>query len=257
MGYNKFIISGKLFELYEYEKDLRPKLGNRKKTGKYEVTAPTVSLVATEQNDREGGGQGKRQDNARIARMAFTRIVLSNLGEPPFPLLFTLTYAENITSLKQGYSDFNAFVRSLRYRFGQSFKYIAVPEFQERGAVHFHALFWGLPKQDSLFRSERDTRLLATMWRKGFLFLKQTDGNERLSNYLAKYMQKAFLSPLLAGQKAYTCSRNIARPICGSGFDSVWVVLAEWELSTTPPLLLKSFESQWLGRGRYSQYNIT
>jgi len=258
MGYNKFIISGKIFELYEYEKGLRIFYGNRKKKKTHQKSASNDDLVSDRKNEGQSSfQQARRRDNARRAVMAFRRLVLCQIGKFDNPLLITFTYAENIKSLQQGYKDFNAFIRSMRYKYGQSFRYVAVPEFQTRGAVHFHALFWGLAEQDSIVRQERSTRALAKSWKQGFVYVKQTDGNERLSSYLAKYMSKAFLSPNLANQRAYTSSRNCLRPIVGSGFDSIWAVLEEWELSTEVPCIVRDFDTQYLGKGRYSQYNLT
>src|SRR5690606_15820961 len=101
----------------------------------------------------------------------------SNLGGSSLPILATLTYRDNFTDLSGAYKHFSAFIQSLRHKFGKTFKYICVPEFQKRGAVHFHALFWGLP--ENLLSLERKSRTLATIWGKGFVYLKQTDGNEK------------------------------------------------------------------------------
>lgn len=253
MGYNKFIKSGSTFELYEYEKDIR-------------ISAPRARKVVNARKpcnlDLDIGGAdpfsqgyvGKRQDNARRASMAFRRLILCNLTGFNFPLLVTITYAENQEDIRIGYKDFKTFIQSLRYKFGKVFRYVAVPEFQKRGAVHFHALFWGLP--EGIFDTERKTRQLAILWGKGFIYLKKTDGDDRLSSYLAKYMVKAFLDFRLKGQRAYTSSRNCLRPEIVAGFSPVWPVVDDLVGVDNSPLLEKEYMTQWLGKGRYRLFKV-
>jgi len=250
MGYNKLIAYGNFVELYEYEKNLSQRT-RRNEDGhgaRIRVQDLAVNGISSQQKSI------KRADNARRATMAFRRLVLANLSEQGNPLLFTFTYSENIVSLKQGYSDFRACIQRMRYEFGPSFRYIAVPEFQKRGAVHFHALFWGLHSYSP--SRERQTRLVASTWEKGFVYVKETDGNERIASYLSKYMAKSFLDSRLSSQKAFTTSRNILRPLCNSHFSPSWPVVDDFVPLNTPTCKDISFMTKWLGKGRYRLYNI-
>lgn len=251
MGYTKMIVAGETLELYEYEKNISPFAGKRvraqKGNGLSSVASDRGTLQPTEP-------KGKRPDSARRASVAFRRLVASNLGRDDRPLLFTLTWAENLTDLRRAYAHFTAFIQALRYKYGRSFRYVAVPEFQKRGAVHFHALVWGLPSEVLL--RERTDRTIANLWSVGFVYIKETDGNERLSSYLSKYMAKAFLDPRLKGLKAYVGSRNLKRPRIESGFSPVHYVLDDWVGVDNLPLKDKTFMSQWLGKGRYRLYKI-
>jgi len=227
MAYNKFVISGDQVELYEYEKNL----SIFRKVRVYNANRNVGSLLGVGgENTFSERELGKRRDNAFRSRGSFRRLVRSNLDGFNKPVLVTITYAENQTDLRRGYFDFTSFVQSLRYHIGKEFKYIAVPEFQERGAVHFHALMWGI--SEKLVLSERQTRFFAKLWGKGFIYLTQTDGNERLSSYLAKYMTKAYLDPRLRSCKAYVASRNILRPRVLSGVSPIWPVFEDLGLST-------------------------
>jgi len=251
VGYNKIIVSGNHLEIYSYEKNLSIYRRERKPV----KARPTVSVLVSNGPDTLSPGQlGKRRDNARRATVAFARLVRSNLDGNEPPILVTLTYAKNETSLRTGYSDFGAFIQALRYRFGKGFKYIACPEFQKRGAVHFHALFWGI--SSSLVLSERKTRLFGQLWGRGFVDLYLTDGSEKMSSYLAKYMAKAYLDPRLKGQKDYIASRNIKRPIVMSDISPLWPVMDDYGLSTDTPLHEKHFNTYWLGKGRYRAYQL-
>lgn len=239
---------GRNLELYEFEIDptARPKKARIIKIRKEEAD--------TDDPFAEQRIQWKREDNVRRASNVFRRIVAANLSENDLPLLITLTYRENMDDLTIGYHDFRAFVQALRYKYGKSFKYICVPEFQKRGAVHFHALFWRLPVE--VFTDERRTRTIAAMWDKGWVDMKVTDGNEKISGYLAKYMAKAFTDPRLKNQKAYTASKNIDRPRVVSGNYFFWPLIDEYTLNSSP-LIDKEFSTKWLGKCRYRHYRAS
>lgn len=198
MGYQKMLIYGNTVEIYQYEKEYEHIAKRRTKVQDKSlmpnmVTDGTNPIQQTEQTT-------KRKDSARRAAMGFRRLVAANLGKSDNPLLVTLTYAENQTDIEQGHKDFKSFARNLKNHFDKKIRYIAIPEFQERGAIHFHALIWGLPTQE-LAQTERRTRLFAGFWQQGITDVVATDGSKKLAGYLAKYMSKAFLDPRLSKKK--------------------------------------------------------
>ena len=251
MGYNKFIQYGNNLEIYEYEKDIIVLRGRGKH--KREIDSDLENLGADRENTFQERQLGKRQDNARRASLAFRRLVACNLGGLARPLLVTLTYGENFTDLAGAYRHFSSFIQSLRHKYGKDFKYVCVPEFQKRGAVHFHALIWGLPAE--IFLLERKDRTLAGLWGRGFVYLKETDGDEKLSFYLSKYMAKAFVDPRLKNQKCYVASRNVSRPIVGSGF-LLWFILENYGADDMP-VVDRTYTTKWLGKGRYRLYKTS
>jgi len=251
MGYNRFIKYGETFELYEYDREPLPA---RKRTTRVRHDDDGDSNMGADGKDSLSERQlGKRRDNAKSAAMAFRRLVSSNLTGTEPPILVSLTYAENQEDLSIGYADFRSFIQALRYKFGKAFRYVCVPEFQARGAVHFHALFWGLPFE--LVSQERSTRTIAMMWGHGFIDMIPTDGHEKISSYLAKYMSKAFTDPRLRNQKAYTASRNVLRPTVGKGFAPVWPVLDDY-VGNSPIVMQKTYWTKYLGNCKYTVYQI-
>jgi len=199
--------------------------------------------------------EGKRKDNAARASMAFKRLILSNLGGADLPLLVSFTYNTHQGDIKQGYKDFSSFIQAMRYKFGKVFRYIAVPEFQKRGAVHFHALFWGLPAD--IAQTERSTRLVAGIWGHGFVDVVLTDGHEKISTYLSKYMAKSFIDYRLKNQKAYVCSRNLKRPEVSAGMNRATLELIMEELGVAgPPKVDKKYITAWLGEAHYKVYTL-
>jgi len=255
MGYNKIIISGNDLEVYEYEKDIGTLVGgtSRRRSDNDVYVGLGDDGKDSLQKGNDSASTGKRQDNARRASMAFRRIITSNLVGAAPATLVTLTYADNYTDLKGAYRHLTAFNQSLRYRFGKAFSYVLVPEFQKRGAVHFHALYWGLPEE--LFHSERETRTLSELWGRGFVFLKKTDGSEKLAFYLAKYFTKAYLDPRLKNQKSYVASRNVKRPLIQKGPFIMSVVLDEYGV-TEEAVVDRTYNTKWLGEGRYRLFNL-
>ena len=254
-GYNKIIISGNNLEVYEYEKDIVTLVGGvRRRCADNDVHAGLGDVGEDSlSRQKDKAKMGKRADNARRASMAFRRIITSNLVGAGAAILVTLTYADNFTDLSAAYRHLTAFNQSLRYRYGKAFSYVLVPEFQKRGAVHFHALYWGLPEE--LFYSERETRILSKIWGHGFVFLKQTDGHEKLAFYLAKYFTKAYLDPRLKNQKSYVASRNVKRPIVQKGPFIMSVVLDEYGI-TEDAMIDRTYNTKWLGEGRYRLFNL-
>jgi len=241
MNYIKTITYGNYLELYKYE-HVPFNIGRNKQTffdSNFNEIVEDIEDVREPRQKKE-----RRQDSYKRASLAFKRLLSANMGESNFPVLITLTYSENIKEIKFARKDYNAFAKSLRYIFGQKIKYICVSEFQSSGRVHFHTLVWFLPF--GVAESERNSRLVASLWGKGFVDIVQTDGSRLLINYLSKYLTKNFNDRRLDGMKLYLCSRNVLRPVvtCGD-------FLARFELSTAVVLQQKDFDTLWLGKGRY------
>jgi len=237
MGYTKLIQSGRIVEFYEFSSDYIPlRASTRKKRSR---------AVRIKKDSR-------RSDNLARLRRTFVRIVQSNLIGDECPLFFTFTML-SVCSTVLAYECFSAFSGRIRRIFGTGFKYIAVPEFQKRGAVHFHALYWGLPK--GTIENERNTRTIQRIWGYGYVDCFSTDGNGAIAGYMAKYMSKSLSDKRLLGKKAYTCSRNMLRPVQVS-FAISASVLSKIVGVDNFPLQEKNFPTQWLGSCNYKLFEI-
>lgn len=116
----------------------------------------------------------------------------------------TLTFADNITDIKEANKKFNSWVKMVRRVF-KDFKYLGVPEFQKRGAVHYHFLT-NIPCGSDLIPimpvkrmySEKKDRYYniyyydIKYWKHGFSsifdIIRETDSDFKLELYLTKYM---------------------------------------------------------------------
>ena len=71
------------------------------------------------------------------SKFQLERLIKSN--EKEFKTFITLTFAENLGNIDLANKKFNIW-RTYIKRLKKDFKYVCVPEFQKRGAVHYHLL---------------------------------------------------------------------------------------------------------------------
>jgi len=259
MGYTRLTAYGSRCDVAIYEKE--PPVGGRGgKRNRFSEASSAVSSIPFDGQDAENADKQAKvraKANASRVKMAFSRLCASNLGGGDHPVLASLTYAENMEDVTRGRSDFAAFGRSIRKTFGAHVRYISVLEFQRRGAVHFHALIWGLPAD--VVARERSARVVAKIWGRGFADLKVTDGSEKLAGYLGKYLSKSMSDSRLFGLKAYVASRNVKRPLVdkfallGPYFAGL---VPGCDLSTAILLTSDEKETHWMGRAIYKRYFI-
>jgi len=87
----------------------------------------------------------KRGDNLAVVRNEIRRLVESNVSRHGYePVFLTFTYERNETSVEVANADFKAFISRINYHHGKSYRYLSVVEFQDRGAVHFHCIFFNM-----------------------------------------------------------------------------------------------------------------
>lgn len=237
--YGKTIYSGTLLEVYRFEK--APRLASS--TGRRRKSSDST---------RSSTPGPRRWDSVKRLRRNFTRLVQTQLAGKGAPAFLTLTFVSN-ADIEFGLLCFKDFNRRAKKEFGDSFSFIAVPEFQKRGAIHFHLLVWGIA--DHYVKKERATRYIQSLWARGFVDIIPTDGSPKLASYLSKYMQKALQDPRLYGRRAYYCSRNVMRPVLYK--TSAVVNYAKEILGVDIELLTeRNYSTQWLGAGNYQVYKV-
>jgi len=151
-----------------------------------------------------------KTDKISIAKIAacraknnLRRIVIGNMYHYQIyrPVFLTLTYHENMQSLEKGNYDFKKFIQRFDYKLGYKLRYVAVPEFQERGAVHYHLLIFNIPF------TEKET--IGKLWTHGFIKIKLVNKGMGVFNYIIKYLNKSFSDEQYKGKKRYFCSVSI------------------------------------------------
>lgn len=118
----------------------------------------------------------------------------------------TLTVAENVTEVDSKHLHrVQQFIDKRLKRAGSDFKYIAVKEMQERGAVHYHMLC--IYSKPYIFPSSED---IAGSWRLGFVKItapKLVIKVEKIASYIGKYIGKGYEYEALNVKKSFTASQ--------------------------------------------------
>jgi hypothetical protein len=133
------------------------------------------------------------------ARNKIRRLINANFDETS--LFITLTYKKNMQDLQASNENLKKFVQKMKRR-QKDFQYVAVVEFQKRGAIHYHMLTNYKCTWNSHEELQAHERTLGDVWGHGFVDIgyKQSDN---AGAYLIKYMTKDNDDIRLKGQKRY------------------------------------------------------
>ncbi len=234
MGLKKYIITGHIIEVYDYKYYCSGKGGAR------------VRGEATEESKKynyANTNQRRRDTIRRLANCNFDNL---------YDKFLTLTFADNMTNIAECNKLFKAFIRKLK-SYKQDLKYLAVIEFQKRGAVHYHVLL-NIPYIEQ--------KQLQQMWGNGFVFINAITHVDNIGAYIVKYMTKDNNDVRLMGKKAYLTSHNLKHPqkIINHNlkdFDKLENKLYyKYNLDNLKPEYEANFTSKILGDCTYKQYNL-
>lgn len=189
----KVIISGNVIEVYKYENDVIYGYKDNKKKVKGRTSE------ATEEDKKIN-----RDKVCSRAERDLRRIINSNYiqGSSRF---VTLTFRDNIQDLKWANYEFTKFVKRWQYKLGYKLQYSAVIEFQKRGAIHYHCIFYNIPQKLNL-------PVLRDIWGYGSVNVKRIEHVDNVGAYMVKYMSKNSNDERLEGQKMYFNSRGLRKP---------------------------------------------
>jgi len=203
----KIVVSGSYVELYEFEKSYWVGFPRLRPNPAYQHYKELVFRV---KSDNE---QSKiRDDNIRRSRQKIRRLINSNQDLVKF---MTLTFKENITDLAIANRYFDIFIKRLKRQY-PNFKYLCVPEFQKRGAVHYH-LLCNLP----FINSEK----LNSIWCHGFAFIRKVDNVDNMGAYVCKYLGKANFDPRYFKKRKFFYSNNLVQPLVVDKSEDVSLIL--------------------------------
>jgi hypothetical protein len=219
----KVVVSGLVAEAMQYAKPVGYNLLSSKKPSPFRKRRALAEQEISESS---------------ISRTKNTLIRLINANSRMWnmePQFITFTFKENVTDLSTANAVFTNFIKRLNYRyFGtkQSIaRYVVVPEFQKRGAVHYHAIFFNLPPID--IKEEFKTDEFQHLWGQGFIKIKPMDNIPNVGLYMTKYMTKDATDRRLVGRKKYFSSRHLLKPDVIS-YEHIAEQMIEFLYATTP-----------------------
>ena len=183
-----------------------------------------LPLIDLGNNTKDAAYQTIRTDS--LARSRNLLIDLAHENYKIWSSFITLTFKENITDLDYANKCFANWVRSVK-RIHSDFKYLCVPEFQRRGAVHYH-LITNLSVGEGIIPKRKTIKTKSEnggykkldyydlkYWKHGFssaFDLKLTDDKFSVSLYITKYLYKD-VSDRLYGRQKILHSADLNHPI--------------------------------------------
>ena len=236
---SRIIVSGNVVEITTYERGYFKNYHDAKKVGR-------SSKNATNEDKSFNREKVLQRARARVRRLA--------CANPQLNKFFTLTFADNITDLKYANNQFCNFIKRLNRYLAKMKKdkmqYIAVVEFQKRGAIHYH-LLCNLP-----FISAKK---LQEIWQNGFVKINKIDDVDNVGAYVTKYMSKDNEDERLVGNRCYFTSQGLQEPttIEENGVENTiahLLLAGDIELQKEP--YKKTFENEQLGNIEYTQLTL-
>ncbi|NMB70393.1 hypothetical protein GYA27_04305 [candidate division WWE3 bacterium] len=189
--YQKVIEYGDFVDVYIYEKPII-KAKNRK--------SKTYSHCGGREKV-DNSSKYRRRNSIRALNLIRQLSILNFSGENT--KLLTLTFGKcdfDIKNPKICNKKLSNFLQELRGLF-PNYMYLAVLEFQKRGAVHYHILC-DLPFIDK--------EKLANLWGYGFIDIRKP--GFLAVNYLSKYLEKSLFDERLKGVRVFFHSKNLQKP---------------------------------------------
>lgn len=231
---NRVIISGNVLEVFTFENGYSKGFQAKNKSGR-------ASKTTTAETKKENREKVMYRARSRVRRLAN--------ANPQLNKFFTLTFKDNVTDLKYANNEYKKFVLRLnRFCKKQGYgklQYIAVVEFQKRGAIHYHILC-NLPYINA--------KTLATIWGNGFIKINKIDDVDNVGAYITKYMTKDEADDRLIENRSYFTSQGLSEPIEIENYNDVSMLLNKQKVVRK---FETTFANDYLGKIDYSQYVIS
>ena len=227
--YNKkMVISGKFIDIYKYDKLV--------------VTGFNRDINLNKKSEGKSSNQ-KSQSSIHRTKKNIRNITNSN---PQLTKFLTLTFKKNIEDIDFANYEFMQFVKRMKFKY-PDFQYLAVIEFQKRGAVHYH-IICNLPYVNK--------KLIAKKWGHGFIKIKRINRINNMGGYISKYVSKDTDNMKLFNKKKFFHSKDLFMPL---------EIINEWQfnnyynnfdIENRVPIFEKTIESEYRGKIKIKQYII-
>lgn len=216
----KIIQCGDYYQVYRYNnirlrKDKSQEKIKNLKNKDYIYTDMLVKIENYENSPSRGVIE---QKNINRSKFQLQRLIKAN--EKEFKTFITLTFSENVSDIKKANEKFRSW-RTYIKQLKNDFKYVCVPEFQKRGAVHYH-LLTNINYTDFELLSQNEIKIYSSKskkmqigrnikgWNSGYSLVVDMK-NINVIGYLSKYMTKD-IDNRLFGHRRYFYSSNLIKP---------------------------------------------
>jgi len=191
----------KLTIKYVYNEKL---IFNNHKATRILYNQPRVVFKNLREDYTKSKAKTRRDDSVSRSRQKIYDIVDSNIREFSYmPVFATFTFKENVTNIRTANGYFRNFIRRLSNQYDHKLAYLTVVEFQKRGAIHYHTIFFNLPFIHML-KFEK-------IWSYGTTNINGIRKVKDVASYVCKYLTKETLDNRLVGEKVYFTSRGLKR----------------------------------------------
>lgn len=241
---------GSIVEITEYEKNISSK---KKSSTRVRILSSIEGFPCYKK---------RRFDSIRRAKKICLRRVSSAIAEFGSPLFVTLTFAKDASDVEYSSKALRSFQQRLRIKYPESVS-IFVPELSPRGRIHFHGLLFKLPMEWGDKRiggkligygGERENRILASLWKEGFVDCRQTDGSPKLAYYLTKYITKSGQDVIFNQIRLVRVSRGFPKEIVFKG-DTAYFLSKVYEQKKVEDRLFEFYNS-FLGHIKKKLYFV-
>ena len=228
----KVIVAGNILEKYTYENPVFTDYQDSSHSGR------SSSEVTQEDKIKN------RDKVLSRARKDLRRLINTNIGANS--KFVTLTFKENLEDLTIANYEFKKFIDRLKYKLKIKVQYAVVPEFQKRGAIHYHVVLFNvgyIPHNE-----------LAQLWGHGFVKINKISEVDNVGAYVCKYMNKENNDDRLLEKKCYFTSKNLDKP-----YEMTEKMQVENLVNSLPAeckVYENSFKNEHLGKITYTQYNL-
>ncbi len=165
--------------------------------------------------------------NIMRSKIELQRLIKCN--ESIFKTFITLTIAENITDINEANKIFDVWrtkAQSELKKEKKELSYVCVPEFQKRGATHYHLLTnldyesssliipqveFTEKQMSEMTQEQRDKCKDVKYWKYGFSRVDNLTDIHDVVGYISKYMTKN-IDDRLWGKRRYLASHNLKKP---------------------------------------------
>ncbi len=209
----KVVVCNNYVQVYELENNRIRKDKSLEKITYNKNVIRNIATLDTDNLKKEDNNSLKTIETKNIIRSKLECQRLAKCNADDWKTFITLTFAENIINIEHANKRFRYFIDKIQRKY-KELKYICIPEFQKRGAVHYHLLTNIDIENKELIYAQQDNNKFKHIkyWTDGFTKVDRINNDiKKVVGYISKYMTKN-IDNRLYNRHRYFYSRNLIKP---------------------------------------------